>query len=39
MHNLREFLWPLMAGVLQVPDAVLREAWLKSIQEVLQKLG
>jgi hypothetical protein len=39
MHNLREFLWPLMAGVLQVQDAERREAWLKPIQVVLQTLG
>jgi hypothetical protein len=39
MHNLREFLWPLMAGVLQVRDVAQREGWLKTIQGVLQRLG
>lgn len=39
MHNLREFLWPLMAGVLQVQDTARREAWLGAVQAALQKLG
>jgi len=39
LHNLREFLWPLLAGVLDLDDAARREAWLAPLQKTLRRLG
>lgn len=39
LHNLREFLWPLLAGVLDLDDAARREAWLAPLQKALRRLG
>ncbi|MCE4535961.1 DUF2785 domain-containing protein [Pelomonas sp. P7] len=39
LHNLREFLWPLLAGVLDLDDATRREAWLAPLQKALRRLG
>ena len=38
LHNLREFLWPLLAGVLELPDAAQRELWLAPLQQTLRRL-
>lgn len=37
-HNLREFLWPLLAGVLDVGDATRREKLLAPLQKTLRKV-
>ncbi len=38
LHNLREFLWPLLAGVLDVADAGQRERLLAPLQKTLRGL-
>lgn len=38
LHNLREFLWPLLAGVLDVTDAAQRERLVAPLQKTLRRL-
>jgi hypothetical protein len=38
LHNLREFLWPLLAGVLDVTDVAQRERLLVPLQKTLRRL-
>lgn len=38
MHNLRGFLWPLLAGALDVTDAAQREALQQPLQTALRRL-
>jgi hypothetical protein len=38
LHNLREFLWPLLAGVLDVSDAARRDALQAPLQKALRRL-
>ena len=38
LHNLREFLWPLLAGVLDVADAGQRERLQAPLQKTLRRL-
>ncbi|MFZ2990097.1 DUF2785 domain-containing protein [Ideonella sp.] len=38
VHNLREFLWPLLAAVLDVKDAAERERLLVPLQQTLRRL-
>lgn len=38
LHNLREFLWPLLAGLLDANDAALRERLLPPLQKALRRL-
>jgi hypothetical protein len=38
LHNLREFLWPLLAGVLDVADAAQRERLQAPLQKTLRRL-
>lgn len=38
LHNLREFLWPLLAGVLDVTDAGQRERLQAPLQKTLRRL-
>lgn len=38
LHNLREFLWPLLAGVLDVADAGQRERLQMALQKTLRRL-
>lgn len=38
LHNLREFLWPLLIGVLDVADAGQRERLLAPLQKTLRRL-
>ena len=38
LHNLREFLWPLLAGVLDVADAAQRERLQVPLQKTLRRL-
>lgn len=38
LHNLREFLWPLLAGVLDVKDAAQRDRLLAPLQKALRRL-
>jgi Protein of unknown function (DUF2785) len=38
LHNLREFLWPLLAGALDVKDAAQRERLLVPLQKTLRRL-
>jgi hypothetical protein len=38
LHNLREFLWPLLAGVLDVADAAQREKLQVPLQKALRRL-
>jgi hypothetical protein len=38
LHNLREFLWPLLAGVLDVADVTRRERLQLPLQKVLRQL-
>ncbi len=38
LHNLREFLWPLLAGTLDLPDAAPRDALQAAIQKTLRRL-
>ncbi|MDR7331568.1 DUF2785 domain-containing protein [Roseateles asaccharophilus] len=38
LHNLRGFLWPLLAGVLDVPDTAQRDAWQAPLQKTLRRL-
>jgi hypothetical protein len=38
LHNLREFLWPLLAGVLDLEDTARREAWLPPLRKTLRRL-
>lgn len=38
LHNLREFLWPLLAGVLDLTDGPTREALQPALQRTLQRL-
>ncbi|HEY8880014.1 MAG TPA: DUF2785 domain-containing protein [Roseateles sp.] len=38
LHNLREFLWPLLAGLLDANDAPLRERLLPPLQKTLRRL-
>ena len=39
LHNLREFLWPLLASVLDLPDAAQRDKLLPPLQKALRRLG
>jgi hypothetical protein len=38
LHNLREFLWPLLAGALDVTDAAQRERLVLPLQKTLRRL-
>ncbi|MDR7268274.1 hypothetical protein J2X20_000903 [Pelomonas saccharophila] len=38
LHNLREFLWPLLAGALDVTDAAQRERLVPPLQKTLRRL-
>lgn len=38
LHNLREFLWPLLAGVLDVTDAAQRDRLQAPLQKALRRL-
>jgi len=38
LHNLREFLWPLLAGVLDVTDTARRERLMTPLQKTLRRL-
>ena len=38
LHNLREFLWPLLAGLLDADDAALRDRLLPPLQKTLRRL-
>lgn len=38
LHNLREFLWPLLAGLLDASDAALRDRLLPPLQKTLRRL-
>ena len=38
LHNLREFLWPLLAGALDVPDPAQRERLVVPLRKTLRRL-